>query len=67
LVIVVPGENTLSVRFEETLWTEISTDGKQAFGGCLLNWWKTKIVLLQANHRYVRYVKRVKKTRPAVA
>jgi hypothetical protein len=44
LVIVVPGENTLSVRFEETLWTEISTDGKQAFGGCLLNWWKAKIV-----------------------
>jgi hypothetical protein len=64
LVFVVPGENAVSVRFKEPLWTEISADGKETFGGCLINWWKTKIVLLQANHRHVRYVKRVKKTMP---
>ena len=35
---------------------------QQAFGGCLIDRRKTKIVLFQAEHRHVRYVKRSKKT-----
>jgi len=62
LTVVIPGEDTVAVRFEETLRTKISTDGKEAFGGCLINRGKTKIVPIQTEHRQIRYVKRGKKT-----
>jgi len=54
----------MSIRFEETLWVEISANGKKTFGGSPIDRRKTEIVRIQANHRQLRYVKRRKKTMP---
>jgi len=62
LVIVVPGENAVAVRFEETLWAEISANSQQSFGGGPIDRRETEIVRIQANHRQLRYWKRTKKT-----
>lgn len=52
----------MPVRFKESRWTEVSTDGKQAFRRCSINRGEPNIVLIQAKHHHVRYVKHGKKT-----
>lgn len=54
----------MSIRFEETLWAEISANSQQSFGGGPIDRRETEIVRIQANHRQLRYVKRRKKTMP---
>jgi hypothetical protein len=51
----------MSIRFEETLWAEISANGQQPFGGGPIDRRETETLLIQAIHRHVRYVKRGKK------
>ncbi len=64
LIVVVPGENALSIGFEEPLWTKVSPYREEAVRGCSINRRETKIVRFQAEHRHVRYAKRSQKTMP---
>ena len=46
LIVVVPGEDAMPVRFEQSLRMKVSANGKQPVRGGLINWWETNIVVV---------------------
>ena len=63
LIVAVPGENTVAVGFEQSLWSEVASDSEQAFWGGQINGREAQIgrVCAEPEHDLTSYATRRQK------
>ncbi len=63
LIVAVPGKDAMSVGFEQSFWSQVASDSKQAFRRCRIDRRETQIgrVCAEPEHGRARYAKRREK------